>query len=370
MRLSCIGPARVLGFFLPVFCAVGCNTLVTTAPVEALPAVSVIEGNVHGGQQALVGATIQLYAAGAPATGGGYGVGATPLITFGPLPISDNNGNFTITGRYTLPTTPGLLYLVATGGSSGAGNPVNNNVALMGVLQGCTPPTALSPAEFVVINEVTTMAAVLALQPFMAAPGSGDTLAPSIGAPATAYTAMKDAFATANDLASIQTGNSLNHAQNYATTDTNALLLNTLGDVLAYCVNSNPQSSGQCANLFSLATPSGFAAADTIQAAWYIAQNPSHNVTPLFNLAPSAPAFMGLSSAPVNFTAPVATSPSACQAPVPLGASGELCCSGWKHSHQCEHGAGPDDDYRRPGGRQSGNGDYGIHRRNVRGGVR
>jgi hypothetical protein len=156
----------------------------------------------------------------------------------------------------------------------------------------------------------------------MAAPSMGDTLAPAIGAPATAYNALQDAFATANDLASILTGNSLNHAQNYATTDTNALLLNTLGDVLAYCVNSNPSSGTQCANLFTLSTPTGFRAADTIQAAWYIAQNPSNNVGSLFSLAAATPPFVGLTSVPVNFIAPVATSPSACQAAVPLGASG------------------------------------------------
>jgi hypothetical protein len=117
-------------------------------------------------------------------------------------------------------------------------------------------------------------------------------------------------------------GTSLNHSQNYATTDANGLLLNSLGDVLAFCVNSNPSTSTQCANLFTMATPTGFTAQDTIQAAWYIAQNPSNNVGALFNLASATPPFVGLTTAPTSFSAPVTTSRSACQTAVPLGASG------------------------------------------------
>ncbi|MES2390670.1 MAG: ice-binding family protein, partial [Acidobacteriota bacterium] len=294
-------------------------------PFLASPAVNTpgaaIEGNIHGGQQPVVGAQIQLYAAGAPTTGGGYGLGSSPLIT-GILPVSDLNGNFSITGKFTLPPGANHFYIVATGGSGGSG--INNNIALMAVLQGCTAESALSPAAFININEVTTAAAVMALSPFMAAPAAGNTGAPAIGAPATAYSSLQNAFATARNLASVSSGGALNHAQNYATSDNNALTLNSLGNTLAYCVNSD-LVSGNCSTLGTDATPSGasFVATDTIQAAWYIAQNPSNNVAALFNLAtPSAP-FVGLTAAPSTFAVPVTTSASACQSPVQLGSAGD-----------------------------------------------
>ena len=312
---------RLSGLFLPVLMfAAGCSPATILPVVD--PAIHVVQGSVHGGQQPLVGATIQLYAAGTPSTGGGYGQGSTALIS-GPLPTTDANGNFSITGQYVLPTTASHLYIVATGGSSGAGNPVNNQSVLMAVLDGCSGVTALSPLQFININEVTTNAAVFALQPFMAAPSAANVGAPAIGAPASAYNDLQNAFATANNLASVATGASLTNTMNYATTDNNALTVNTLSDILAYCVNSSSSPTTQCANLFTNATPSGatFMAADTTQAAYYIAANPTNNVVTLYNLqAPAAP-FVGLASAPASFGVTVATSASACQVPVPLGAA-------------------------------------------------
>ena len=310
-----------------VFFAAGCTPATISSTVN--PALNVFQGSVHGGQQPLVGASIQLYAAGTPSTGGGIGLGSTPLIV-GPLPTTDANGNFDITGRYVLPTTASHLYIVATGGSSGAGNPVNNQAVMMSVLDGCNGVTTLSPQMFININEVTTTAAVMALQPFMAAPSAANVGAPAIGAPASAYVALQNAFATANNLASISTGASLTHLQNYATSDVNALTVNSVSDILAYCVNSSSSPTTQCSNLFMNATPTGaaFVAADTAQAAYYIAANPTNNVVSLYNLqAPAAP-FVGLASAPASFGVNVVTSASACQVPVPLGAAGAYAVLG------------------------------------------
>ena len=315
---------RFIGYLFPILFAVGCNSVNSsfTAPVAA-SATPTIEGSVFGGQQPVVGAKIQIYAAGAPTAGGGYGLGSIPLIT-GTLPTTNSSGNFTITGGYTLPTTPSHLYIVSTGGSSATGNPANSDIALMAVLEGCTPTSALSSSLFIDINEVTTVAAVLALKQFIATPVAGNMDAPAIGAPATATNALQNAFETANDLANISTGTALMHINNYATTDNNGLTVNSLGDILAYCVNSNTSTGSQCPTLFSDATPTGagYSANDTIQAAWYMAQNPTNNIPALFSLASSSPPFVGLSTAPSSFATTVATSASACQSPVPLGASG------------------------------------------------
>lgn len=309
-----------LACLLPVLCTAGCNLTSTATPAIATHA---IEGSVYGGQQPVVGAKIQLYAAGAPTAGGGFGLGSTPLIT-GTLPTTDLNGNFVITGTYTLPTTPSHLYIVATGGSSAPGNPANPAIAMMAVLEGCNGSTTLPSSLFININEVTTVATVLALQPFLAPPAAGNFGAPAMGAPATAYGSLQNGFATTNNLASISSGTALMHVNNYATTDYNGQLVNSMADILAACINSNTGTSNQCSTLFSNSQPASavYTPTDTIQAAWYMAANPTNNVSTLYNSVPASPPFVGLATAPTSFTASVLTSPSACQSPVPLGAAG------------------------------------------------
>ena len=91
-----------------------------------------IKGNVHGGQQPVNGAVIQLYAVGMT----GYTSGATPLIPSADQLISGNalttsTGSFDITGDYTCPTGS-YVYITASGGNPGAG--INTNLALMAAL--------------------------------------------------------------------------------------------------------------------------------------------------------------------------------------------------------------------------------------------
>jgi hypothetical protein len=316
-----LGPIVCLSAFT-VLCITGCGSTgsnFTSAIITPTTTHASIQGTVHGGQQAISGATIQLYAVTTPTSGGSYGTGAQALIAL-PLPVTGSDGSFNITGDYLLPTSASHFYIVANGGSPGVGQPVNSHIALMAVLEGCTPTLTLSPSLALDMNEVTTMAAVIGLSPFMAAPATANTNAPNIGSPSTAGVALQDGFATAFNLANIGTGTSLTHAVDYATTDNNALLVNSMANSLAYCINSAPVN-GQCGTLGTATTPSSapFVANDTIQAAYYIAQNPSHNVSAIFNLTSQYPPFIGLGSAPSSFVTTVSTSPSACQAALPLG---------------------------------------------------
>jgi hypothetical protein len=244
----------------------------------------------------VVGATIQLYAAGAPTSGGNYGIGATALIAT--PPTTGNNGSFTITGDYSV-STPSYFYIVATGGSPGnvdSSHP-NTNIVLMAAISGCTATTTLSSSLFININEVTTAAAVLELQPFMAAPAAGNVGAPVIGAPAANLNDLRTAFENVSNLVNISTGTVV------APTGSKGPRINTLADILASCVNSDPYvASLPCSTLLTDATPSGYTAADTVQAAWYIAQNPAKNVSALFGLIPASPPFVALSSAPASFS--------------------------------------------------------------------
>ena len=311
-----------------------------------------LRGQVYGGQQPISGATLQLYAAGLDPSGTstttGYGKGATALITPGTtsagfypypgvvsgntyadngcisasngclaLPTTNASGQFNLTGDYTCPTTsdgsPSEIYLVATGGNPGLTGTVNNQYAtLMTALGPCASGGTLSTAtaastttapffpaipalSFININEVTTVAAVWALQQFMAVPSAATVGVPNIGAPNTSYsnglatptsyftanTGLINAFTMAGVLVDIATGASPNTHYKYSTPEWTKIY--TIADIFAYCVNSNPASTAYCTNLMTAGTPGtlptgGAAPADIVQLAYYMAQNPTLSV--------------------------------------------------------------------------------------------
>ena len=72
---------------------------------------------------------------------------------------------FSITGDYTCPSGSTPVYMYITGGNPGLTAGTNNtSIALMGLLGYCGD---LTPSTLLVINEMTTVAAVYALAPFM-----------------------------------------------------------------------------------------------------------------------------------------------------------------------------------------------------------
>ena len=129
LKSSYLCGIAILGLFASR--TIGCNLSSTAVPSPSpLPDAHPIKGKLFGGQQPVVGASIQGYAVGAPATGGGYGVGSTALITGVPV-LTDANGEFTITGDYTPPAAASHFYIVATGGNPGLGNALNPDLVLM-----------------------------------------------------------------------------------------------------------------------------------------------------------------------------------------------------------------------------------------------
>ena len=78
--------------------------------------------------------------------------------------------------------------------------------------------------------------------------------------------------------------------------------LNTIADVLSYCVNSDGPTN--CQALFNAVTPSGhISPGDTIQAALYMAQNSSNSIAAAFALQPSTPPFQpALAAAPFDWS--------------------------------------------------------------------
>lgn len=246
-------------------------------------------GNLHGGQQPVSGSSIQLYAASAT----GYGSAATPLLTT--AVFTDANGNFSVTGDYTCPANS-FVYLTATGGNPGLGpNFTNPNLGLMAALGLCS---SLTPATFVHVNELTTVASVWPLAHFMHGfAGLGTTPGNQAG--------LIAAFAAVNKVvnlaAGITPGPGLPAGATLPTSE-----INTLAAILASCINSAGGIAGDgsiCGKLFMATTPvGGTPPTDTITAAVNIAQNPGSNIATLFSLvSPISPFQPVLASAPDNF---------------------------------------------------------------------
>jgi streptogramin lyase len=265
---------------LIVIAGCGGSSSINREPIPT-PAPSALKGKALGGQFPVTGAEIQLYAAGST----GYGVSAQPLLS--PALTTDSNGDFTITtSDYTCPSSTALTYIVATGGDPGLGSN-NPYIALMAALGPCGQ---LNSIPFVNVNEVTTVASVWALAPFLG-PGA------QVGTSSTNAQGLTNAFANVNNIVAITNGTSPG-----ASAPTGALVpaakIYTLSNILASCINST--GSTACNALFIAAKPpSASLPTNTIGAALDIAQNPSNNVAALFALpTPQAPFGPTLSAAP------------------------------------------------------------------------
>lgn len=246
-----------------------------------------LTGLVHGGQQPIYQATIQLYTVGAT----GNGSAATPMIS--QLVQTDANGFFsldsvngsTTTFDYSCAHPNDQVYIVATGGQASIGT---NNPALvmMDALGNCGN---LSASSFITINEITTAAAAWALAPFV-------TSYTHVGASATNSVGIANAFLDAALLADPGLGAAATLPSNLSVEPGK---LYALADILAGCVNSDGGLA--CTPLFSAAKPTnGSTPTNTLDAALDIVRNPGQNPTAVFNAMPSIVPFPTTLSLPPN----------------------------------------------------------------------
>ena len=260
--MSCAGAAIVLVLTVGL---TGCG--LTGADPVPVPGQQ-FNGMVHGGVQPVSGANIALYAPGTT----GYGVAATALLTT--AVTTNSNGGFSITGDYTCPSAATPVYMVVTGGNPGLAPGTNNAaLAMMALLGQCG---TLGPHSYIVVNELSTVAAVWALTPFMVD-------ATHIGTSPTNVQGLLNAFAVAASLVDVSSGKTPGNAPAIATVP--VAEIDSLADAISTCVNSNGSlvSTSSCGRLFSAATPSGgFSPTDTLMAAVDISRNPSHNAGSIF----------------------------------------------------------------------------------------
>ena len=317
LRLTCVSASAVLLMSL-----VGCSGFNTTATPSPVAGVS-FGGSVHGGQQPVSGAKVYLFGA---ATSG-YGSTGSSLLRPGTgiatdqygnqYATTDANGNFGFS-TYFCPSGTTQTYLLALGGNPGIGgtgsggsvNGATNNTAIA-VAAAVGDCSNLNPSTFVSINELTTVALATAAQQYAVGPTQ-------IGAPNTTAAAagLRNAFLLAQDLVATNTGTS--RTTNVAGTGSvPQTKVDTLGNILAPCLNSASNNSAPCTSLFSAAVPAGgTTVSETFSAMLSIAKNPGNNVANINALTNAAAPFQpSLASAPNDWTLAITYSGGGMTAP-------------------------------------------------------
>jgi hypothetical protein len=317
LSLACLLPLALTGCTLE-------STGVAT-PVAGLA----IQGKVFGGQAPIVGAHVYLFAANTTGNAG-PGIAASSsnvslsLLnaaathnsdTVGAYVLTDASGSFSITGDYSC--TPNTqVYVYALGGNPGSG--VNSAAGLLAALGNCpSVGNFLTATPYIVVNEVSTIAAAYAFAGY-----ATDATHVSSSGSALALVGINNAFANAANLAGISTGVAL------ATTPAgNGTVpqgeINTLGNVLAACVNSASSASAACGTLLSNAMNGSITPTDTATAAINIAHNPGTNIANLYALSTGTPPFApALSAQPLDFTIALSFTGGGINDPVSIAVDG------------------------------------------------
>ena len=261
-----------------------------------------ITGRVHGGVQPVSGATVELFSVGT----NGNGSEATGILQHPVITAADSS--FSISSDYTCASPNEQLYLVVRGGNPGlAGNVNNPALVMMSALGSCTN-LLNNPNSFIFVNEVSTVAAVYALAPFM-------TAYDHVGASATNISGLNNAFLNAQLLANTSNGQAAALASNLAIEQAK---LYSLADAVVPCVNSNGNA---CTFLFAAATPKGGTAPnDVVGALLNIVHHPGENVAAVFNLISPTPPFAGaLKKAPNDWTMSLTITGGGLYEPTALG---------------------------------------------------
>ncbi|MDE1161339.1 MAG: hypothetical protein PW792_05255 [Acidobacteriaceae bacterium] len=333
-------PATALTLSLLAGCSTGLSPTVSGG--NSFVQGGAMSGNVHGGNQPIIGATVTLYAAGTS----GYGSTATAYaVTTSAAPSgnfaftqltpgsSPTSGPVTpLTSSYTCPTgntadSDPQMYLVARGGETqGVGNGTNSAAAFVIALGKCSTVASL----LVNMNEVTSVATMAGLQQYF------NPATESFGYPNTAQaaTGFANGVAAISNLANIATGAAVTSNTSTATPDGSSsnitvtitpetTKVNLLANILAACVNNTSNAASACTTLFASAVPpvASFTSQpmqdfstitaeneDTVQALYFMLTNPSSgqsatNMNALFDLptgvAPFQPTY---STAPTDWT--------------------------------------------------------------------
>jgi len=253
---------------------------------------------VEAGTTPITGAAVQLYASGTK------GNGSTPTGLLA-VPVTTNASGVASIAGYYCPSTTSLLYAVGLGGTVAGASSPNANIALMTPIGSCNGIVA--GTKFAA-NEATTIAAVESLAQFYAVGGQiGATSSNSIG--------LANAFATAATLTDPIAGTSPGSTLP-ATAVSPAPRVNSLANLLNACV----VSTSACATLYNNTAQGSAKAANTLDAAYYLAKSPAANVAALYAQSLASSAYSpALAQAPTDWTMFVTYSGGGLNSPAGLG---------------------------------------------------
>lgn len=224
---------------------------------------------VLSGNLPVAGASVQIYAVGTT------GNGSAPKALLSTPMVTDASGSFHVnTAAYTCPSSSTPIYIVATGGTPGT-NAANAGIALMSSPGACS---SLSATSNLILNEVSTVASVYALAPFMSAGAR-------VGASATNTSGVALALGTLNNLVDVTSGTMPGPQFPVATATPPTAKINLLAQLVSGCINLTVANA--CTAFYSNATPAGSVTAptNTIDALLNLAKNPGLNVSALYALA-------------------------------------------------------------------------------------
>jgi streptogramin lyase len=344
--------------FLPgPFFLTGCGGNFSALPnvnITGQTPIGSLQGSTFGGQQPVAYSHVYLMAA----SKAGYGTASTSILTASSnttpdttllgtpanpayYVVTDGGGNFNITGDYTCnhdaadPAESDQLYILSLQGNAtymptqpvitgGVNNPM---IGLMATLGQCpSTGTLVGTVPFIYVNEISTVATAYALAGF-----ASTSTSVASGSSLLAQTGLANAFANAGQLYDIS-GSQPYHEARLTTPGSGTsgtvpqALLDTLGNILATCVNANNTTavpaSGPCYTLYSN-TGSPINTADAIL---YIAQHPGKNVANLYGMQTGIVQFADdLPSQPKDFTVGINFSGTGLTTPVDVAidASGD-----------------------------------------------
>ena len=272
-----------------------CKTVNDTSPAQSAPtpnyAGTAFSGKVLSGTTAVIGASVQVYAAGST------GNGSTPTA-LGTALVTDSNGAFSVPATYTCPYNNSVLYAIARGGKAGATGTVNAGIVLAAVLGTCNSITG-SPTF--TLNEVTTAVTAWSMAQFLAAGGKiGATSTNSIGSNNTPGIVL--AAGTFANLVNPLSG-SIPGTYFPSTGTAPAARINQLANLLHTCIVSTGATSSSCTQLYSLTATTALTPSNTLDAAMNLVLNPGTNVAALYSLSTGSVAFTpSLTAAPADWT--------------------------------------------------------------------
>jgi streptogramin lyase len=241
---------------------------------------------VRAGSTPIIGATVQLYAAGAA------GNGSAPTTLLNTLLTTDSSGAFSVITAFTCPYSNSVLYVVSSGGHAGSSGATNAGTVLVAVLGACN---SLTSSLHIVVDEATTIATAWSMAQFLGAGGQ-------IGATATNSSGLALAAATAANLVDAVTGTA--PGATFPITGTAPLAkINTLANVLNACIVSSGPSSTACTQLYAETTTNSGAPSNTLDAAMNLAKQPASNAAAIYGLSSGDNAYTPqLGAAPTDWT--------------------------------------------------------------------